>query len=262
MARKRTERMLATHRTANGETRRRPEHLAVEEPIEIRLDGHLVATTMRTPGHDFELAVGWCHAEGLIVDRTVTEMRYCATGSAVETNWNVVSISTSRPWAEPPPARITAATASCGICGSDQIAALSDRLSPLQGTPITLDVMAAMPDRVRPHQQLFDATGGVHAAAAFDDRGELIVVREDVGRHNAVDAVVGRLLLDGHLPASSLALFVSGRAGYELVQKAWAAGFGAMVAVGAPTALAVQIAQRAQMVLAGFARDGALTLYS
>jgi FdhD protein len=262
MSRRRTERVLASHHPLDGPTQRRPEQLAVEEPMEIRIDGHLVATTMRTPGNDFELAVGWCHAEGLLEGRAPIGVRYCALGSAVETNWNVVSVDTDRPATSPPAARLTASTASCGICGSDQIDALVARLAPVETSTIPLRVLAAMPERIRQDQPIFDATGGVHAAAAFDAQGEVIVVREDVGRHNAVDAAVGRLLLDGRIPANGLGLFVSGRAGYELVQKAWAAGFGAMVAVGAPTALAVEIAERAGIVLAGFARSGALTVYA
>jgi FdhD protein len=262
MTRRRTERVLAAHRTHDGVVQRRPEQVAVEEPMEIRLDGHLVATTMRTPGHDFELAVGWCHSEGLLAGRAPHGVRYCAIASAVETNWNVVTVETDAPSPLPPTPRLTTSTASCGICGSDQIDALAERLSPVEPAEVTLDVLASVPQQVRERQPVFDATGGVHAAAAFDADGRVLVVREDVGRHNAVDAVVGRMLLDGQLPATGLGLFVSGRAGYELVQKAWAAGFGAMVAVGAPTALAVRIAEQARIVLAGFARDGALTVYA
>ena len=127
---------------------------------------------------------------------------------------------------------------------------------------MSLEILASVPDRVRAAQQLFESTGGVHAAAAFDRTGEPVLVREDIGRHNAVDKVVGRILLDGHLPAADLGLWVSGRASFELVQKAWAAGFGTLVAVSAPSSLAVEAARAAGMTLAGFARPGRLNVYA
>jgi FdhD protein len=140
---------------------------------------------------------------------------------------------------------------------------LRQRLRPLRDlAPIALDVLAAAPTRARAQQPLFDATGAVHAAAAFSVDGEPLVVREDIGRHNAVDKVIGRLLFDGRLPANDLGLYVSGRASFEIVQKAWAAGFAAVVAVSAPSSLAVETAQAAGLTLAGFARDGHMNLYS
>ncbi|HEX7094873.1 MAG TPA: formate dehydrogenase accessory sulfurtransferase FdhD [Acidimicrobiales bacterium] len=240
---------------------RRPDEVAVEEPMSIELDGVLVATTMRTPGHDFELAVGFCHAEGLLGGAPVRQVKYCGTGSAVDTAFNVVSVDTGGQAPAPQP-RLGPTTSSCGLCGSVTIDVLRERLEPVGPARFPLDVLATAPERVRPHQQLFATTGAVHAAAALDACGDVLVVREDVGRHNAVDKVVGRLLLDGKLPARELALFVSGRASFEMVQKAWAAGFSAVVAVSAPTALAVETARAAGLVLAGFARDGAMTLYS
>jgi FdhD protein len=142
------------------------------------------------------------------------------------------------------------------------IDALRERLPVVQATPFPVDVLAGVPDRVRPQQRLFDETGAVHAAAAVDRDGEPFLVREDIGRHNAVDKVVGRLLLDGRLPMSDAALFVSGRASFEMVQKAWAAGFAAVVAVSAPSALAVETARTGGVMLAGFARGGGLTVYA
>jgi len=246
----------------SGATRRQPDQLAVEEPLTIRLDDQLVTTTMRTPGNDFELAAGFCFTEGLLGEATVRTCRYCATGAAVDTGFNVVSVDTGGVAPTPSP-RLGLTSSSCGICGSASIDALAERLQPLTpGEPIPLDVLVAMPDRVRGDQGLFDATGAVHAAAAFDRSGDVIVVREDVGRHNAVDKVVGRLLLDGRLPASDLGLCVSGRASFELVQKAWAAGFSALVAVSAPTALAVDTATRAGLRLAGFVRGGRMNVYT
>ena len=248
--------------TAEGTATRDPATLAVEEPLEIRLDDHLVATTMRTPGHDFELAVGWCHAEGLLDGAPVETVRYCGTGSAVDTAFNIVSVSTGGR-APTPAARLGSTSTSCGLCGSDSIDELIERIAPL-ATPVTFDVdtLVRVPDAMRDTQDLFGDTGAVHAAAAFDTGGEMAVVREDIGRHNAVDKVVGHLLLGGRVPAHGLGLAVSGRASFEIVQKAWAAGFSTVVAVSAPSALAVEAARRAGITLAGFARAGSLRLYT
>jgi FdhD protein len=242
--------------------RRAPDEVIVEEPLAVHLDDTLVATTMRTPGHDFELAVGFCFTEGLLGGAAVRSCRYCGTGSAVDTEFNVVSVDTGG-LAPPPTPRLGPATSSCGLCGSASIDELTERLSPLPSVEgPSLQVLAAAPDRLRAAQGLFDSTGAVHAAGAFATDGTMLVVREDIGRHNAVDKVVGRLLLDGSLPATGLGLAVSGRASFELVQKAWAAGFAAMVAVSGPSALAVETARRAGLVLMGFARDGGGNLYA
>jgi len=260
MARRRTEKVVTTTWEA-GTSVRRPDEVIVEEPLEIRLDDVLVATTMRTPGHDFELAVGFCLTEGLLGDARVQSCRYCATGSAVTTEFNVVSVDTGGRAPTPTP-RLGPATSSCGLCGSATLEQLGDRLPPLADPrPPALDVLAEVPERVRAMQPLFDKTGSVHAAAAFDASGVPLVVREDIGRHNAVDKVVGKLLLDGKLPAEGHGLYVSGRASFELVTKAWAAGFPALVAVSAPSALAVATADRAGILLAGFARHGRLNVY-
>ena len=262
MGRGRTEKVLVRRRDGGGALQRVPDELIVEEPMEIRIDGNLAATTMRTPGHDYELAAGFCFTDGLLGAATVTGVRYCATGSATDTEFNVVTVDTGGR-APAPRARLTTTTSSCGLCGSQTLTELAERLAPLaDAQPFSIDVLLAMPDRVRSSQSLFSATGAVHAAAAFDVNGEVLVVREDVGRHNAVDKVVGRLLLDGALPATKLGLYVSGRASFELVQKAWAAGFSAMVAVSAPSALAVQTARRAGITLAGFVRGERLNVYA
>jgi FdhD protein len=263
MARRRTEQLLVTR--VDGERRlRRPDEVIVEEPMSIQLDGTLVATTMRTPGHDYELAVGFCHAEGLLGGAAVTGVRYCAGGSAVESEFNVVTVETGGQ-APAPTARLGMTSSSCGLCGSTALAELTERLSPLPAdgvAVIPLDVLASVPDRVLGGQGLFGSTGAVHAAAAFAVNGAPLLVREDVGRHNAVDKVVGRLLLDGRVPAHELGLFVSGRASFEMVQKAWAAGFGSVVAVSAPTALAVATARTAGITLVGFVRGGSYNVYS
>lgn len=240
---------------------RRVEELIVEEPLEIRLDGTVVATTMRTPGHDFELAAGLCFTDGLLNGAAIETCRYCGTGSAVETEFNVVSIDTGGNAPTPTP-RLSTTSSSCGICGSTQIEELAERLSSLPTyEPWAIDVLLGVVERVRDEQELFARTGGVHAAAAFDRDGHIVLVREDIGRHNAVDKIIGNLLLESKLPATDLALFVSGRASFEIVQKAWAAGFEAMIAVSAPSALAVETARVAGMTLAGFVRDGGCNVY-
>ncbi len=234
--------------------------LATEEPMAIELDGVRVATTMRTPGNDFELAVGFCHNEGLLAGELVRDVRYCADGSAAASAFNVVTVSTDGK-APPPTPRLTATTSSCGFCGSDEIEELAARLEPVSGPRMEWGVLADAPAKLRPVQDLFDTTGAVHAAAMVGVDGSVSLVREDVGRHNAVDKLVGRMLLDGELVATGHGVVVTGRASFELVHKAWAAGFRALVAVSAPTALAVMTAERAGMQLAGFARDGQLTIY-
>jgi FdhD protein len=257
---------------------RRPEELLVEEPLEIRLGDTLMATTMRTPGHDFELAAGWCWAEGLL-DSAPAEVRYCATGSAADTAFNVVTVDPGPAAPAPgaglsgadgdddgrvPSARLGLTSSSCGICGVDQVDRLVERLDPLPvpAPPLTAEALVAVGAGVADGQELFAATGGAHAAAAVDAAGGVLLVREDIGRHNAVDKVVGRLLLDGGLPAHGRVLWVSGRASFEVVQKAWAAGFSALVSVSAPSSLAVTTAERAGLVLVGFARGGRATVYA
>jgi FdhD protein len=258
----RTQRVLVQRYEAGSALERVPDELIVEEPLEIRLDGHLVTTTMRTPGHDFELAAGLCHTDGLLAGAPVRTCRYCGTGSAGDTEFNVVSVDTDGR-APVPSARLTTTTSSCGLCGSVSIGELRERLAPLPpAPPFELDVLASVADRVRTGQELFERTGAVHAAAAFDRTGEPFVVREDVGRHNAVDKVVGRLLLDGALPATDAGLYVSGRASFEIVQKAWAAGFRAVVAVSAPSNLAVEAARAGALALVAFVRNGRANVYA
>jgi FdhD protein len=270
MRRARSETFL-TQRYRDHQLVRGPEALVVEEPMSIQLDGVLIATTMRTPGHDFELAVGFCHSEGLLAGAPVRQVKYCVPAAdgaptaarprAVDTEFNVVTVDTGGVAPAPTP-RLGPTTSSCGLCGAVSIEALRERLAPVNAGPFPVEVLASVPDRVRPQQRLFDETGAVHAAAAVDRRGDPVLVREDIGRHNAVDKVVGRLLLDDRLPAGDLALFVSGRASFEMVQKAWAAGFAAVVSVSAPSALAVDTARTGGVMLAGFARDGRITMYA
>ncbi len=251
-----------TSRLRDGAVTREPDELIVEEPLAIELDGVRVATTMRTPGNDFELAVGFCFTDGLLDGAPVLRCRYCGTGSATETEFNVVSVETG---GQAPPAtpRLGTTTSSCGLCGSATLEDLRLRLHPLPALrPFPLATLVDAVAKASVEQDLFTATGAVHAAAAFDRTGTPVLVREDIGRHNAVDKVVGRLVLDDALPADDLGLYVSGRASYEIVQKAWAAGFVAVVAVSAPSALAVETARVAGLQLAGFAREDQLNLYA
>jgi FdhD protein len=261
VARGRTAKVLTHHYDGTGVSRRQ-DHLIVEEPLEVHLDGVLVATTMRTPGHDFELAAGFCFTEGLLGGVPVLQCKYCGTGSAVESEFNVVTVDTAGRAPTPTP-RLTVTTSACGMCGTTAVDELRERLHPLPPRPpVDLDVLAALPAAVAEGQELFEVTGAVHAAVAFDATGAPVLGREDIGRHNAVDKVVGRLLLDDALPAAGLGLWVSGRASFEIVQKAWAAGFGTVVAVSAPSSLAVSAARLAGMTLCGFARGGRLNVYT
>lgn len=267
VARRRVDRVLADRYLLADDDEpsraRRPEQLIVEEPLQIRVDDQLLATTMRTPGHDFELAAGWCVTEGLVDParaQSVAGIRYCATGSATETGFNTVSVTTTS-GRTPHSARLQTISSSCGVCGVDSIESLVERLVPLPATDVDAIGLATAARSVEPFQKLFAATGGSHAAAAIAD-GVVVEVREDIGRHNAADKVIGRLLLDGRLPATSWVLWISGRASFEMVQKAWSAGFAALVSVSAPSALAVSTAERAGLVLAGFARDDRVTIYA
>jgi FdhD protein len=217
---------------------------------------------MRTPGNDYELAAGFCFTEGLLAGAPIESVRYCGNGSALASNFNDVTVETGGVAPAPTP-RLGPTSSSCGWCGRDQLDALLERLDPLpSGEPFDAAVLAAVPARVLGGQGLFTTTGAVHAAAAFRRTGEIVVTREDVGRHNAVDKVVGALLLAGQLPATDHGLFVSGRASVEMVQKAWSSGFGALVAVSAPTALAVHAARRAGLTLVGFVRDDGFNVYA
>ena len=266
MVRSRTDTMLVTRvgQLGDGSFARQPDELIVEEPMSIRFDGVQVSTTMRTPGHDYELAVGFCHTEGLLAGFPVTSVRYCADGTAMSNEFNVVTVETGGRAPAPTP-RLGTVNSSCGLCGTDSIDTLCQRLAPLNSAAargFDVETFPQLCDDVLSRQGLFASTGAVHGAAMFDAAGAISHLREDVGRHNAVDKVIGRLLLDGQLPAAGKGLFVSGRASFEMVQKAWAAGFNVLLSVSAPTSLAVLTARRANLLLAGFVRGERLNIYS
>ena len=228
------------------------DEVAVEEPLEIRVDGRALAVTMRTPGNDDELALGFLHGEGLIA-----EARAATPPPDLAAN----TIEVSGPLRRDPGARSFYTSSSCGVCGKGSIEEVAvDAPMASAGPEIARGLLAALPERMP--QPAFELTGGLHATGLFDAGGRLLLVREDVGRHNAMDKVIGRALLDGAVPLHGLILCVSGRLSFELVQKAAVAGCPILVGVGAPSSLAIDLARDRGMTLAGFARDGDLNLYS
>lgn len=249
-----------TEKIEAGKSHRVPDEVIVEEPISIRLDGELVGTTMRTPGNDFDLAVGFCFTEGLLQEAKVKSIRYCGQSNASEAEFNDVTVDTDGLGIKPV-ARLGPASSSCGICGVEAIENLLEFLKPLDIEPFDIETLTSVAEDIQKEQDLFSATGAVHAAMAFDRSGRSVVIREDIGRHNAVDKIVGHLFLEESLPANEMGLWVSGRASFEMVQKAWAAGFACLVAVSGPSGLAVDTAKAAGMQLGGFARGNRINLY-
>jgi len=226
--------------------------VAVEEPLEVRVDGEPVAVTMRTPGHDEELALGFLYGEGLI-----DGAREATLSDDLAANTIVVA----GPLARELPARRFYTTSSCGVCGKGAIEEVTVHCGPLaEGPVLARELLAALPERLV--QPGFSRTGGLHATGLFDASGELLCVREDVGRHNAMDKVVGWALARGRLPLSDGVLCVSGRLSLELVQKAAVAGAPVLVGVGAPTSLAVSLARERGLTLCGFARGGRVNVYA
>lgn len=256
--------------------------LAVEEPLEIRLgfpDGkhQAVSITMRTPGDDGELAAGFLFTEGIITSHEqIEKIRHCglkigkattALDRAAALNSNTIRVDLREGIAVDLKRveRNFYTTSSCGVCGKASIEALrtgSPRLEDPHGPRINSALVNSLPDRLRTAQDVFDQTGGLHASALFTADGELDILREDVGRHNALDKVIGAKLLAGELPLSGSVLLVSGRASFELVQKALMAGISIMIAVGAPSSLAVDLANEFGMTLVGFVRDGSFNVYA
>ncbi|NMO54453.1 formate dehydrogenase accessory sulfurtransferase FdhD [Actinoplanes sp. TBRC 11911] len=252
---------------ATSEPRPRPDDLAAEEPLEIRVRKEPLAVTMRTPGQDIDLAMGFLLTEGVIsaADDVVTA-QLCA-GTDTPNTYNVVDVVLG-PDVPPPatdPTRNFYTTSSCGVCGKASIDAVRTRSRYRVGDdPMTVAArtLAELPDRLRTAQRTFERTGGLHAAGLFTAAGELLVLREDVGRHNAVDKVIGWALREGRLPLTGHVLLVSGRASFELTQKAWMAGIPVLAAVSAPSTLAAELADEAGMTLIGFLRGPSMNVYT
>ena len=254
---------------SDGTTRVREEKLAGEEPLEIRFGHTSFTTSMRTPGDDFDLVAGFLLAEGIVTKAEhLAAMRYClGTDEDGNQTYNVIEVQLGF-GAVPPDlsaARNVVTSSACGICGTNSIDEVRKK-STVQLREdcghVELDVLLSMPDTLRESQKLFSSTGGVHAAGLFSTGGELLILREDVGRHNAVDKVIGAALREGRMPLSDTVLQVSGRASFELVQKAAMAGIPVLTAVSAPSSLAVDLAQDAGLTLAAFSRGHSVNLYT
>jgi FdhD protein len=262
-ARRVVERRLVTT-IDDGEVSRRQDSLAGEEPMEVRVNGSPVSVTMRTPGHDFELALGFCLTEGIVEDQAaVRSIRYCIDDEAQE--YNVVDVGLVDRTPVPDSLRRNVyTTSSCGLCGTASIDAVRKRVPDLSGDQLQLSpaTLATLPGQLRSAQRVFERTGGLHAAGVFDAAGRLVCLREDVGRHNAVDKIVGWAAGERRLPLSGHTLMVSGRVAFEIVQKALVAGFPMVAAVSAPTNLAVELAESAGMTVVGFLRGASMNVYS
>jgi FdhD protein len=249
-------------------TRERPDKVVTEEPMEIRLHGpgqepRALAVTMRTPGNDFELAVGFCVTEGLLsTPDELDTVAYCLAGQG-EQEYNIVTVRVRHPVDLEGHQRAFVANASCGLCGKATLDDLEHRCAAVGAGPVVArSVLATLPDRLREAQTVFDATGGLHAGARFTRTGEVVAVREDVGRHNAVDKLVGHAALGHELPLGEDVLMVSGRVSFEIVQKAAMAGIPIVCAVSAPSSLAVDAARRFGQTLVGFVRGDSANVYT
>jgi FdhD protein len=262
-------------RIRDGVVSARPDTLVAEEPLEIRLNGKPLAITMRTPGDDFALAAGFLVSEGVLgAADELQNIVYCAGATVDGSNtYNIVDVRTAPGVVVPDITleRNVYTTSSCGLCGKASLDAVrttarwtiddthGDTAPPVRLGP---ELLASLPDRLRAAQRVFDRTGGLHAAALFTEDGELVDIREDVGRHNAVDKLVGRALQNGSLPLSRTVLLVSGRASFELAQKAVMAGIPVLAAVSAPSSLAVDLAAESNLTLVGFLRGTSMNVYA
>jgi FdhD protein len=264
---------VRVHEYVDGRMRHHEDRLAAEEPLEVRLGwpgrpAERVTVTMRTPGHDFELAAGLLFAEGLYEHEWLRGVSYCTDASlTAEQQLNVVTVDLARPPTRVPAPRYdghAAATSACGVCGTesiDEVLALCAVRRPAEHPRLSPATLLTLPELLRREQRVFASTGGLHAAGLFDEAGVPLVVREDIGRHNAVDKVVGARLLAG-APTAAPVLCVSGRIGFEIVQKAAAAGIGVLAAIGAPSSLAVRLADEADVCLVGFLSADRFVSYS
>ncbi len=256
-------RSVAIQRYTHDGCTPREDAVAVEEPLEIRVEGHSIAVTMRTPGHDRELAAGFLLSEGIISSAAdVFEISTCPSASA----GNVVDVVLAAPelFDVKKFTRHVFTSSSCGLCGK---ATIESTLVPFPPLPqptqdLPLEMILTLPERLREQQTNFQSTGGIHASALFDRSGNLLLLHEDVGRHNALDKVLGACLLKGLLPLTDYILLLSGRISFELMQKSLAAGIPIIAAVGAPSSLAVEFAHQSGQALIGFIRDGRCNLYA
>jgi FdhD protein len=263
---------LKVQRWTSGRWAEAPDAVVTEEPLQLLLNGEPLAVVMRTPGEDIELAFGLLHAEGIVLSvGDVRSIRISADAGEAEAQVKVASdmvesnhidiVLTGKPRRRPE--RSMLSSSACGVCGTQLIEDLRRDLEVLPaGVRVDPSVLPGLVDRLRSGQGVFERTGGLHAAGLFSPSGDLVHLREDVGRHNAVDKVVGRLLLDGALPASGAVMVVSGRAGYEIVQKSISAGITVLAAVGAPSSLAVALAREFQQTLVGFLRGDRFNVYA
>ncbi|MDG5485402.1 formate dehydrogenase accessory sulfurtransferase FdhD [Mycolicibacterium gadium] len=263
-----TARRRVQHVTA-GDSVARPDTLVVEEPLEIRIDGKPLTVTMRTPGSDVELAQGFLLTEGIIARREdVLTVRYCKGAGPDQVNtYNVLDVALAQE--VPPPdvdmTRNFYATSSCGVCGKASLEAVRTISKHGPGddpTTVTAETLSGLPDRLRDEQKVFASTGGLHGAALFDVDGTTLAVREDIGRHNAVDKVIGWALENDRIPLSATVLLVSGRASFELTQKAVMAGIPVLAAVSAPSSLAVDLASQSGLTLVAFLRGDSMNVYT
>ena len=258
-------RVVAVH---GGVSSERTDTLVTEEPLEIRVQGPdqeqvQVAVTMRTPGGDFDLAAGFLYTEGLIEPGEVRRVAYCDNLPGEDQRYNVVSVMLGRRFEADRLRRNFYANSSCGVCGKAALEDVEVRCGPVgPGPEVALDVLLSLPDRLRAAQRMFERTGGLHAAGLFTAAGEPESIHEDVGRHNAVDKVIGERYLAGAVPVADRVLQVSGRASFEIVQKAAVAGISVVSAVSAPSSLAVEAAERFGMTLVGFVREGRCNVYA
>jgi FdhD protein len=250
----------------DGAAARKDDYLAAEEPLEIRIGENPLSVTMRTPGHDLELAAGFLFTEGLVQRREQIIALENAASDDDGKRGNVVRAEVA---AEALPdfdklRRHFFAASSCGICGKASIDAVRSRLlrTPNPDFRVEPKLIVSLPDALRSEQDVFERTGGLHAAALFDGRGDLLIVREDIGRHNAVDKVIGCALLNDRIPLSDCIMLVSGRGGFEIIQKAISAGIPVVASVSAPSSLAVQLARELRLTLIGFLRGNRFVVYA
>jgi FdhD protein len=253
---------VLVHQFMGSTSNKKPDHVVQEEPLELRVAGKTLTTTMRTYGHDFELALGWAHAEGIVMGMSdVQKISYCVT-KKLEQRFNVVNIrlrSGLNPTLEP---RVSPSSSACGVCGKASLEHLEVRCAVLpNGFVVSPQLLYGLPATMRQAQAVFASTGGIHAAALFSSHGQLLVLREDVGRHNALDKVIGWGLMQGADFANCIVL-VSGRGGFEIAQKAATAGIPVLACVSAPSSLAVEVAKRFGLTLIGFLRGEQMNVYA